>query len=239
MHILQQSNCGEKKTILSERLLAIAESLPKNAVVCDVGSDHGILPLYLLKEAGFSEVFVTDLNPLPLERAKKNLEEAGVSSAAHFILTDGIEEVIPFYPDVFVIAGMGGETISGILDRAIQKIPFGTNFVLQPMTRDSILRQYLYQSGFLITNETVVYENKKFFPIIWCTFDGISRPEKCDQCFLGEFLPQKKNEDTRLYFQSLLSRVEKKMIGKRVVCADTKEEEEQSKLLLSLIKEFS
>ncbi len=238
MHTLQQSNCSEKKAILSARLLAIAESLPKNATVCDVGSDHGILPLYLLKERGFSRVIVTDLNPLPLERAKKNLASSGVFEFAHFLLTDGIEEVIPFHPDVFVIAGMGGETIFGILNRANGKIPVGTKFVLQPMTRDSVLRRFLYESGFLITNETVVYENKKFFPIIWCTYDAVPRPEKTSMCFLGEFLPHSKKNETKLYFQHLLSRVEKKIQGKRVSGADVKEEVQQQKLLISLMKEF-
>lgn len=238
MHILQASNISKKKTILSARLLAIAESLPKNTIVCDVGSDHGILPLYLLEKGGFSKVIVTDLNPLPLERAKQNISRSGFSDSAHFVLTDGIEKIIPLCPDVFVIAGMGGETIVGILERAIQNIPLGTKFVLQPMTRDVNLRGYLYEFGFLITNETVVYENKKFFPIIWCTFDGISRLEKKKLCFLGEFLPKSRVHETKLYFQYLLSRVEKRLAGRQAVGAETREEEEQQKLLISLIKEF-
>jgi tRNA (adenine22-N1)-methyltransferase len=46
------------------------------------------------------------------------------------------------------IAGMGGETIFGILNRANGQIPVGTKFVLQPMTRDSVLRRFLYEAGY-------------------------------------------------------------------------------------------
>ncbi|MBR5295971.1 MAG: SAM-dependent methyltransferase [Clostridia bacterium] len=232
---MQQSNSGDKAVVLSERLFTIVKSLPKNAVVCDVGSDHGALPLFLLKEFDFSKVIVTDLNPKPLERAKENLFQAGVADRACFLLTDGIENVFTYQPDVFVIAGMGGETISGILDRAILKIPIGTKFVLQPMTREETLRSFLYEFGFAITDEKVVFENNKFFPIIWCTFVGEKSEKKSNDCFLGEFLPKDQSESTKLYFQFLLKRVEKKLKGKESVGENAEIERMQRELLCSLI----
>ena len=156
-------NKSSRSILLSKRLSAVAESLSPNTVVCDVGSDHGTLPLYLLKNNLCRKVIVSDLNLLPLKRAQKALLDAGVSERAVFSHTDGIEALLDFSPDVIVIAGMGGETIAGILSRAKNKIPIGLNFVFQPMSKSIFFRQYLYENGFLITNEKLVKENRKIF----------------------------------------------------------------------------
>ncbi len=113
MLILPQNNRKEDCISLSARLFAIAESLPRGGVVCDIGSDHGALPLYMIQKGWISHALVTDLNASPLERAKKAFCDAGVYNKANFFLTDGIEELLPYRPDAFVIAGMGGETIAG------------------------------------------------------------------------------------------------------------------------------
>ena len=154
MLTLPQSKEGARFTpALSDRLCAIARGLPDGGVVCDVGSDHGALPLYLLQTNQCETAIVTDLNPAPLQRARGNLEEAGLSHRAEFILTDGIADVLVHKPDAFVIAGMGGDTIAGILHRALSQIPNGCFFALQPMTKEERLRAFLYESGFLVTEE--------------------------------------------------------------------------------------
>jgi len=127
--------------------------------VCDVGSDHGLLPLYLLKEGLCSGVLVTDLNPKPLERAKRAFGECGLTKNVFFLQADGIPEPKEsLRPNAYVIAGMGGETISGILSRALKTISPETFFVFQPMTRSSYLRRFLYENGFRVQAERVVCE---------------------------------------------------------------------------------
>ena len=201
------------KKLLSERLSAIAESLPVGGVVCDVGSDHGILPLYLLQNNLADRVIVTDLNDQPLARGKAAIEEAGFSKNARFFLTDGILAVLQEKVDHFVIAGMGGETILGILSRAAEKIPVGTNFFLQPMTKIQQLRRYLYENGFCITDERLVYENKKYFVIISALFDGIKR-YKADLIYeFGEFLPNQKGSVSVSYHRSALDKLNLKIRG--------------------------
>ena len=229
---------GEYPILLSARLSAIAESLPENALICDVGSDHGALPLFLLKSKRSPRVIVTDVNPLPLERAKKCLEEAGVDHLADFILGDGLDKTFSFDVDVYVIAGMGGENIAGILDRALTKIPYGTSFVLQPMTRVCSLRRYLYEHGFEIAREKVVWEHQKFFPILWATYDGVQRPEKTELSFLGEFLPKEKSEANKAYFLHLLNQWEIKIKGKKSAGVSCEKDMAQRDLLLSILKEY-
>lgn len=215
MHTSLPNKMAGCDAILSERLFAIAESLPKGATVCDVGSDHGHLPLFLLKSGISPKVIVTDLNKKPLDRAKNALMEEGFFEKAEFLLTDGIEEVLPQSPDAFVIAGMGGETVIGILARALEKIPIGCTFVLQPMTKLPELRKFLYEAGFLITDETVIFENKKFFPILSVTYTGKAVQKEELLYYFGEHLPQKRSEVLSKYYQMLLSQTEAILQGKQ------------------------
>ena len=151
--------------------------MPRGGVVCDVGSDHGALPLFLLQNDLCKRAVVTDLNAMPLKRAELNLKENGVSHRADFVLTDGISEVLSYHADAYVIAGMGGETIVGILSRALERIPMKTVFVLQPMTKAVFLRRFLYENGFRMDAENAVSENGKTFLVFRATYDGVRRSE--------------------------------------------------------------
>ena len=215
MLTLPQNKSALKKVALSSRLSALADCLGEGSFVCDVGSDHGALPLYLLSCGKCKRAIVTDLNEKPLERAKANLRSFGFDSKAIFVQTDGIEKVLSFLPDSFVIAGMGGETIIGILERALSAIPKGTVFVLQPMTKIAALRRFLYESGFALTCEKIVYENHKFFIVMKAVFDGVSRAENNSFSEYGVFLPKDRSETAKAYFLSELSSLKKVINGKK------------------------
>jgi len=236
MPILLQSEASDKGVTLSARLSAIAESLPKDCLVCDVGSDHGFLPLYLLSHKLCNKVIVTDLNEKPLARAKHNLQAACVDENALFVRTDGIEEVLQYSPDVFVIAGMGGETILGILERALSFIPVGTQFVLQPMTKVPALRRFLYEFGFLIFEEKVIFENGKYFNIISTKFDGISRKGMDRFYEYGEFLPHIKTPLIKNYFSGLLTSLDSVIEEKKKGGACSDDQEISRRKLLEILE---
>ncbi len=237
MHTLHPSKDPVRSACLSERLSAIADRVPKDCVVCDIGSDHGALPLYLLKSGHCRRAIVTDLNRLPLDRAKKALEEEGVAHLADFYLTDGIENIVPLCPDVYVVAGMGGETIAGILARGISKLSAGSFFILQPMSRDVFLRKFLYENGFFVTDELVVCENGKAFPIFSARFDGTVRKKDAFFYTFGEFLPKDKSPDTLFYLKNRLQKLRVKKAGKLAASMDVSDEEREEAQLLSLLEE--
>lgn len=235
--LLQSKDQGATKP-LSERLLAIAKSLPRGGIVCDIGSDHGILPMFLLKNSYCRFCIVTDLNEAPLNRARKCLGDAGVSSFAEFLLADGIPEKTSTRPDCYVVAGMGGETISGILERGKERIDVGDFFALQPMTREVHLRKYLYENGFLVEKERIVFENGKCFPIFFARYDGINRKREESFYFLGEHLTKMPQKENVPYFQKLLASVQVRLKGKRDSGSDCFAEEEWERQLLKQLEVF-
>ena len=158
-------------TGLSKRLSVIASFVDKGSSVCDVGTDHGYLPAFLYIYGKCKSIIATDINSKPLKSAQKNLERLGAGKV-RLILCDGLDKVDRKDADTVIIAGMGGEVISGIIDRA----PFlrdGTvKLILQPTTSAGNLRVYLSQNGFCVEHEQAVCENGKVYSVMAARFCG-------------------------------------------------------------------
>ncbi len=58
---------------LSERLAKIADIIPDGARVADIGTDHGLLPIYLAESGKARHVILSDINAGPLEKALLNI----------------------------------------------------------------------------------------------------------------------------------------------------------------------
>ena len=142
---------------LSPRLLCCASML-KGDFVCDIGTDHAYLPVYLMMSGKAKQVIATDVKQGPLDSAKGTLKRYGVSREIRLILSDGFAKVPPKGITDVVIAGMGGETIRDIL--AAPSAAFlkknNVNLVLQPMSKAEVLRAWLSENCFAMTKEVAV-----------------------------------------------------------------------------------
>lgn len=155
---------------LDERLSAAAELVRSGKSVCDVGTDHALLPCFLW-ERGERRLFACDINDGPLEAARLTVSRN--NAEVTLIKSDGLKNVPPC--DDVVIAGMGGELIA----RIVVECPFttpDTRFILQPMTKTEILRRELYRSGFEIISETCASAGGKVYTVMLVRFTG----KKCE-----------------------------------------------------------
>lgn len=170
---------------LSERLRLAASLVPDGAMVCDVGTDHGYLAAALYKSGRVKSVIATDIKEKPLAHAAeslKRLKAEGVSLR----LCDGLSAVSADEADTVIILGMGGEVISGILDRAPWVKRKTVTLILQPMTSAWELRKYLYKNGFNIINEPTLSEKGKLYSVITARFDGKERKADMFDCCVGK-----------------------------------------------------
>jgi len=156
---------------LSKRLSLIASFVKEGSNVCDVGTDHGYLPAFLYLSKKCNSVTATDINPKPLASARKNLEKMG-ADGVRLVLCDGVSGVTRSDADTVIIAGMGGEVISGIIGRADFLRDETVELILQPTTAAKELRLYLSKNGFAVEQEQAVVENNKVYSVMKAKFCG-------------------------------------------------------------------
>ncbi len=151
--------------ILSSRLGTVANLVCSGTKLVDIGTDHGYLPVKLLLDGEINSAIATDLREKPLNQAKKLAARYGVSDLISFRLGNGLSCVEKEETETVVIAGMGGETISAML----QDAPWTkeeTVLLVQPMTSIPKLRKWFQENGYNIRQELVAQEGKKFYVIL-------------------------------------------------------------------------
>ena len=151
---------------MSNRLQAIANLIPKNSIVADIGTDHGYIPLFLIENAISKKVIASDISQGSLNKTISYIKELNLTNMIIPRLGDGLEIIKPYEVDTVIIAGMGGLLIKDILSKDMNLTNSITNFVLQPMVASKELREYLYNNNFRITDEDLVREDGKYYEII-------------------------------------------------------------------------
>lgn len=183
---------------LDPRLLTIADMVRKDGKICDVGTDHALLPCYLC-EKGAKNVIAADINDGPLKSAAATVALYGMENYVRVMKSDGLRSIPPC--DDVIVAGMGGELIGRIVSECTF-ITDNTRFILQPMTKAYILRRELYRNGFEIIEEKTAQSAGKIYTVILVKYSG-NKAEISDKfAFFG------KNTDS-LYKDAVKSKLEK------------------------------
>ena len=153
------------KLPISDRLLACCNFVAKGDRVADIGCDHGYLGIHLLSNCIASHMIEADVAPGPLESARRNAKKYGVESAMTFCLSDGVRE-IPRSFDTLVCAGMGGDTMVHILTDAPWLKHKQYRLILQCQSKAPMLRKFLSENGWRITEEQVLKEGKFLYTVM-------------------------------------------------------------------------
>lgn len=160
------SNYGGISMNLSNRLLEIAKFVSKDSIVADIGTDHGYIPVYLIQKNISKKVIASDISPGSLDKTIEYINQLHLNDRIFPRLGDGLEIVKPYEVDTVIIAGMGGVLISKILDDNKEICDTIEYFILQPMVASKELRKYLVSNGFMIVDESLAKEGRRFYEII-------------------------------------------------------------------------
>ena len=158
--------------MLDNRLKMCAEFVSGRGIAVDVGTDHAHLAAELINSGKCRRVIASDINEGPLESARKTVEKHGISNKVELVLSDGLENVDLEGVSDIVIAGMGGETIAGIIEKLDMDCDFESiRWILQPMTKPEYLRKKLYEFELKITSEKVVQDGDKMYVIMCAEYN--------------------------------------------------------------------
>lgn len=150
---------------ISARLLVCAGFVAPGDRVADIGCDHGYLGIYLLKKGIAPSVIASDLRPGPLQSARRNAAKYGVGDKMRFYLSDGVAG-IPRDFDAMVCAGMGADTMISILSGAPWLKNRQYRLILQCQSKTPMLRRFLSENGWRITEESVAKDGKFLYTVM-------------------------------------------------------------------------
>ena len=151
---------------LSKRLTAVAGLVTEGASVADIGTDHGYVPIYLMKNKIAVKAIAMDINRGPLERARMHIIGHGLKGKIETRLSDGLEKIEPGEVDTIIAAGMGGGLVIKILEEGKEVVKLLHACILQPQSEIIKVRKYLNNNGFIIETEEMVEEDYKFYPMM-------------------------------------------------------------------------
>lgn len=197
---------------MNKRLELISSLIPSGKGFVDVGTDHGYLPVYMAQKGYCGNIIASDIKEGPLSTAVASAREADLEGRISFRLCDGLDGCNKDEVDTIVIAGMGGDTICGILDRAEWCMDSKYFLILQPMTKCEILRYWLANNEFCILDELLIKDNGEIYQIITARF-GYPCQLSDAELFSGMFKLARKNERFPEYLESLIKRFQKAVTG--------------------------
>lgn len=151
---------------MSARLEAIVRLAGQGDTVCDVGCDHAHVPIRLLQTGCYRRAIGMDVIAGPLGKAAANLALYGMEDRVQLRLSDGLDACIAGEADTLVVTGMGGTLMEEILLRQPEKTASFRALVLGPQSDPEKVRSALRRLGFTITEEELIFEDGKYYPVI-------------------------------------------------------------------------
>jgi len=151
---------------LSLRLKEIANYIPDNIKMVDIGCDHALLDIYLYKNRKNIKIIASDVNENALEQAKKNVKKCNLEDVIETRISNGLDKINKDEIDTIVISGMGAHTIVGILHMNLNKLSNVENIIVQSNNHIDFLRKKITELNYYIDSEKLVKDNNIIYTII-------------------------------------------------------------------------
>ena len=177
---------------LSKRLEVVASFVNDNSKVIDIGCDHGLLSIYLVNKYKNVKVIASDINENALSSAVTNIKKEKLENRIETRLGSGLDVVKADEIDTIVIAGMGANTIVGILKYSTSKLSDVNNIIIQSNTDLYFLRKNITSLGYYIEDEILVEDKNIIYTVI--KFNKGKRRYSYKELYLGPVLTTK-NDD--------------------------------------------
>ncbi|ASW43650.1 tRNA (adenine(22)-N(1))-methyltransferase [Clostridium isatidis] len=150
---------------LSKRLKLIINNIDPTGVLADIGTDHGYIPIYAVKNNLCQKAIATDVNKFPLDKARLNAILEGADDKLEFRLGNGLKPLNNNEANIIIIAGMGGNLIVNILEDSIDKVNELDYLILQPAQNPEVLREYLYNNNYEIIKEDLCLDENIYYEL--------------------------------------------------------------------------
>ena len=146
---------------LDERLRMLSALVPACPVAADIGADHGFLGAWLLSSGRCERVQFLDISEPSLAKARRLIASLQLEDRAVFGVGDGAQAMTE-PAQAAIIAGMGGPTMCGIIERGQEKLG-DAQLILQANMGLFDLRERLTQLHYRIDREELVRAGRRWY----------------------------------------------------------------------------
>lgn len=151
---------------LSDRLEMVVSFVEPVKAAADVGTDHGYVPMELVRRGMAGKALAMDVKKGPLFKAEEHIRMAGLEAQIETRLSDGLLKLAPGEAEAVIIAGMGGELMVHILEQGRHMWGSVIQWVLSPHSEIYKVRCWLWENGFEIEKEAMVFEEGKYYTVL-------------------------------------------------------------------------
>jgi tRNA (adenine22-N1)-methyltransferase len=186
------------------RLERVAAHVPAGAHLADIGSDHGYLPVALMRRGAIAAAVAGEVALTPFRAAERTVRENELEQHITVRLASGLAAIEPGDGITTIsICGMGGETIRDILDSGKARLNGQERLVLQPNGGEQPLRQWLMENAYSIVCEELLRENRFFYEIIVAE-RAAPVIYSAEELYFGPLQMQARNPEFLLKWQRIL-----------------------------------
>lgn len=183
---------------INDRLKKIGDLVEANSFCLDIGCDHALLDIYLVKKNKNIKAIASDIAEGPVEIAKQNIKRERLEDEIEVRLGDGLDT----YSDIvntIIISGMGGRNMIGIFKRHLEVLKKIDTIIVSPNNYQIDIKRFLVSNGFYIDNEEFVKEKKFIYQIL--VFKKGKRHYTRKEFFFGPVFLEKKGELFNEYYK--------------------------------------
>ena len=153
--------------MISKRIKFISSLINKDDNILDIGTDHALLPIYIIKNNITKIADGSDVSDAVLMNAKNNLSKYGLDKKIDLFVSDGIKDIDVSKYNTFVIAGMGFFTIKSILSNN-KKFNNIKKMIIQSNNNHEDLRKFINSIGYKIISDYYIKDKEKPYLILVC-----------------------------------------------------------------------
>ena len=186
---------------INNRLKTIGDLVPLSSYPLDIGCDHALLSIYLVKEKGIKKAVASDNKSGPLKKAKENVNFYKVKDKVELIEAEGLNSYKEGI-DTITISGMGGLNINRILENNKNYLKNINTIILSPNNYSIAVKRKLLKLGYYISDEKLVKENNIIYQIL--VFKKGRKYYSYKKLYLGPVLMTKEDELTKEYYKKEL-----------------------------------
>ena len=148
--------------MISNRLKSLVKYVNVEDKVIDIGCDHALLDIYLVKKNIINNVLISDISKNALEQGIENIKKYNLESNIESRCGNGLEVLNEKDNiDTVIISGMGTNTILNILNnKYLENI---NKLIIQSNKDYDLLRSEVIKLGFKILEEEVIVDNDKLY----------------------------------------------------------------------------